>query len=294
MYKVNEKNSCCKSKNSELDDNKKYYENSINKTISGKSVIKCSSNSVAHEKIQYIIMIFQSYYVYFQYSNLLLISFFDILSAEMISTMAIFTPNKDYASYVVTSTVYGLVQCINMSYSVCSNVNIGYFIGKGDYIKGREYFYYILIQTNLLMFIACAICYYYQNEFVLMLTEPGQLLDDVSNLYLFTLLINMQDSTFSILLNTLKTLNENNLALNIMISYNIINGVLMYMFAFGFELNVQGLYYGYILSDLLVLLVLIFIFYKKIDWVSQTKSSIEFLESNEKIIQKLESHLQKE
>ena len=242
-------------------------------------------------KKQYILTIFQSYPIYFQYSNLITISFFDIMSAEMISTMAIFLPSKDYTSYVVTSTIYGLVQCVNMAFSVCANVNIGYFIGKGDHKKGKRYFYYILINTNTIMLIVCSLAYYFQKEILSLISEPGDIIDETAKLYSFTLIINMQDSTFAILLNTLKTLNENELALKIMIIYNIINGILMYIFAFVYSYSVKGLFYGYICSDLLVLCGLIYVFNKKIDWISQTKNTLNFLDMNDKVISKLEEQV---
>lgn len=242
-------------------------------------------------KLDYIKMILCSYQIYFQYSNLITISFFDILSAELISTMAIFTPSLDYTAYIVTTTIYGLVQCINMAFSVCANVNIGYFIGKGDYKKGKDYFIYLLIQTNIMMILACTLCFIYKQDVLLFLAEPGELFQEASKLYSFTLVINIQDSTFAILLSTLKTLSENTLALNIMISYNIINGFIMFFLAFKFSMSVKGLFYGYVISDIIVLIVLLYVFYSKVDWVSQTKSTLKLMESNEILIQKLESQI---
>ena len=88
------------------------------------------------------------------------------------------------------------------------------------------------------------------------LSEPGELWNNSSKLFAFALIVNIQDSSFNILFSTLKTLNENGIALLITIVYNIFNLGLMYYFAFNMSLGVIGLYYGFICSDCLILVAL--------------------------------------
>ena len=50
---------------------------------------------------EYLFMILKMFPTYFKYFNIILISFFDLLSFEMISYLAVFTPKGDYSAYVV-------------------------------------------------------------------------------------------------------------------------------------------------------------------------------------------------
>lgn len=249
------------------------------------------SDQMANSKMSYFFTLLQSYQVYFQNMNIILIALFDQLSFEMISTLAIFTPKSDYSAYIVANSIYGAVQCINMAFSVCANVNIGYHVGKGDVKTSKNYFYYLLIQINFVVICACGICMAFKAEILNFLVEPGALWQDSNKLFVYALLVNVQDATFNIMFSTLKTLNENKIALFVTIGYNFFNLGLMCLFAFKLNLGVLGLYYGFLISDGLILLVLCTLYFIFIDWTSQVSKTVQSMFVSEVMINDLERKL---
>lgn len=285
-------------------DNKQIYEdletsyNNNFQSYNDKPAFIYNTNNVDNKKdskyisnISYLFLLIQSFPLYIKNFNIVIIAFFDMLSVEMISYLAVFTPKGDYSAYIVTNTIYGGIQCFNMAYSVCASVNIGYFIGKGDYKMGKRYFYYLIIQTNLVVIFACFTCFLFKEDILNYLAEPGELWIQSRKLFLFALLINIQDASFSILFSTLKTLNENGIALLITVGYNFFNLGIMYLLAFRLKYGVVGLYYGFMSCDLIILLILIYIYFKHINWKESVKLNLEYIKQNELVINELEKNI---
>lgn len=275
------------------------YDIVVNDEYEMKEYVKDNDNiendySLSYKKsniISYICLLLQSFQLYSQNFNIILISFLDLLSFEMISYLAVFTPKGDYPSYIVVNSIYGALQCINMAYSNCANVNIGYFIGKGDVKKGKSYFSYLLIQINVLILLSCGVSLFFKEEILNYLVEKGELRESSSNLFKYVLIVNIEDATFNILFSTLKTLNENRIALYITFGYNIFNFSLMFYFAFYLKYGIVGLYYGFITSDCIIILILIFIFMVKVDWNEVVRRNLEEIQENEKFIKELEFNM---
>lgn len=260
------------------------YSKNTSLSLSFSKFLIQKSKSKAKDLVSFL----KSYKIYFKSVNIIYISFLDLLSFEMISYLAIFTSNKEYSSYVIVNSIYGVLQCINYAYSSSACVNIGYFIGKGNVKKGRSYFYYLLIQSNFIIFTACLLIYIYKPMILDYVAERGELWDYSNDLLVYALVINIQDACFIILFSTLKSLNENKLALYITFTYNIFNFLSMYFFSFYLQHGVYGLYYGFIVSDCLVIVYLFYMFLYKIDWQRQIKKSNEEMKESEELIKELE------
>lgn len=245
------------------------------------------------EFIMYCDFLLKSYQIYFSYFNMITLSFFDILSAELISLIAAYLTSKDYSSYILVSTIYGMISTINMAMAVCVNVILGNFIGKNNVLNVKKYFCIILLINNIIVISIGIVTYLFGDILLSCISNSEELINNTKQLVIFTVIINIQDATFSVLLNTLKTLNMYKISLNCMVIYNIINFIIMYIFAFKLDLGVKGLYYGYISSDIIILTYLIYFFYYNIDWNYQISNSIQESEKNEDIIVMLEKKILK-
>lgn len=241
-----------------------------------------------NEIVKYIEFLFKSHQIYFSYVNMITLSFFDILSAELISLIAAYLSSQQYSSYILVSTIYGMISTINTAMAVCVNVILGNFIGKNIFKDVRKYFIIILLINNMIVITIGFITYCFGDIILSYISNSTELIENTKELVIFTVIINIQDSTFSVLLNTLKTLNMNKIALNCMMMYNLINFIIMYIFAFKLDLGVKGLYYGYIISDIVILAYLIYFFIYIINWEEEVNYSIKESEKNEGIILMLE------
>jgi len=197
---------------------------------------------------------------------LFLISFMDNLSVESMSIFANSFDPKSYSEFLNAYSLYGLVGTISVSFNTSSSIvissNFGIFSGN----ILRKLIYNILAIGFIISCFIGSFLFLFSDYILEILLQTKDYGKYTESMFHISILCNMIDIIQYIFLSALKSFGFIYLGFSVYFVGNLMNFLMIYFFAFSTDMKIYGIFFGYLINELITITMYIFTFFFWVDF----------------------------
>lgn len=209
---------------------------------------------------------------------LILLSLVDIFSTETMSILANYFSKSFYSAYINAYSLYNLIGTLSVAFNISTNIMISTSIGHENGDNTRRMFKYLVFMACSIGGLVCLFLYLLKYRIITLVVEPGEIFDLTSDMFTLGVICNFLDIVTYVLISTMKATGAVYLCFIIYTFSQFANIFFIYFFAFETSMKIYGIFFGYLVFDLLLLALYTIYFLYFVDF---DKSALEVHENIE-------------